>query len=104
VEPERNTTHNGHSRNGHAPNGHTNGRNGRSTHDDRPIEPATNKQIQYLLSIGKRQRLSTNQLEQQVKEILRCEVGLYDLNKREAAQAIDVLTGSAANGKTSSRF
>ncbi|MFN0019492.1 MAG: hypothetical protein ACKVP0_14625 [Pirellulaceae bacterium] len=102
-EPERGPN-NGQPRNGHAPNGHgTNGHNGRPSHDDRPVEPATNKQIQYLLSIGKRQRLSTNQLERQVQEILRREVGLYDLNKREAAQAIDALTGSAANGKAASR-
>lgn len=109
AAPERTPT-NGYPRNGYAPKGHitngqgTNGHNGRTSHDDRPVEQATNKQIQYLLSIGKRQRLSTNQLEQQVQEILRREVGLYDLNKREAAQAIDALTGSAANGKSASRF
>ena len=104
AEPER-STNNGPARNGYGANGHSaNGQRSRPSHDDRPAEPATNKQLQYLLSIGKRQRLSTNQLEQQVQEILRREVGLYDLSKREAAQAIDALTGAVANGKSASRF
>lgn len=104
AEPER-RPNNGHPRNGHAPNGHvTNGHHSRPSHDERPAELATNKQIQYLLNIGKRQRLSTNQLEQQVQEILRREVGIYDLSKREAAQAIDALTGSVASGQAASRF
>lgn len=103
AEPER-VANNGHQRQGYS-NGHgANGQHGRPSHDDRPAEPATNKQIQYLLNIGKRQRLSTNQLEQQVQEILRREVGIYDLSKREAAQAIDALTGSVANSPPASRF
>jgi len=61
-------------------------------------EPATNKQIQYLLSIGKRQRLNTVQLEEKVAQILGQEIGLYDLSKREAGQVIDILTNNGSNG------
>ena len=104
AEPER-PGHNGQCRTGYAGNRHAaNGHSSRTQHDDRPAEPATNKQIQYLLSIGKRQRLSTNQLEQQVQGILRREVGIYDLTKREAAQAIDALTGAVTNGKPAGRY
>lgn len=56
-------------------------------------EPATNKQIQYLLSIGRRQRLNTVRLEEKVAELLGKPVGLYDLSKRDAGQVIDALSG-----------
>ncbi len=55
-------------------------------------EPATNKQINYLLNIGKRQRLSTTQLEKRLGEMLGRQVGLYDLTKQDAAFAIEQLT------------
>jgi hypothetical protein len=55
-------------------------------------QPATNKQIQYLLSIGKRMRMSTAQLERKVEEILGYPVGVYDLSKQAAGVAIDALT------------
>ncbi len=55
-------------------------------------QPATEKQIQYLLSIGKRQKLSTLQLEKKIGEILGRPVGVYDLSKQAAAVVIDALT------------
>lgn len=59
-------------------------------------EPAaTNKQVQFLLSIGKRQGLSTPQLETRVAEVLGRAVGLYDLTKREAGMVLDRLTAEA---------
>lgn len=58
-------------------------------------EMATSKQINYLLNIGKRQRLSTVQLERRIAEVLGQPVGLYDLGKRDAAKVIDVLTKPA---------
>ena len=67
-----------------------------SGHSD---DVATNKQINYLLSIGKRQRLSTSQLENRIAEILGRVVGLYELSKRDAARVIDELTTTAANGR-----
>jgi len=62
-------------------------------------QPATNKQIQYLLGIGKRQKLSTPQLEKKIAEILGRPVGVYDLTKQAAGVVIDALTnGASANG------
>lgn len=96
---------NGNGRNGHSngngaanripaakTNGHTQG-NGASSRD-RPQQPevATTKQINYLLNIGKRNRLSTVQLEQKIVEILGNPVGIYDLTKPDAARVIDGLT------------
>lgn len=110
AEPEHNPGTNGHSRNGQPSNGYAgnghgmNGHNSRTPHDDRPSEPATNKQIQYLLSIGKRQRLSTVQLEHQVRDILRKQVGIYELTKKEAAKVIDTLTNSHHNGQREVRY
>ena len=67
-------------------------------------EAATNKQVQYLLSIGKRQRLSTTQLETRIAEILGRRVGVYQLSKREAGTVIEALTEAVAgNGKTDKR-
>ena len=62
-------------------------------------QPATNKQIQYLLGIGKRQKLSTVQLEKKIAKILGRQVGVYDLTKQAAGVVIDALTnGASANG------
>lgn len=86
AAPQNDTTSNGHNR-------MSNG------------EPATNKQIQYLLSIGKRKRLNTVQLEQLISKTLGKQTGLYDLSKREAGQMIDVLRGddAASNGHANGR-
>ncbi|QDT70354.1 hypothetical protein MalM25_33020 [Planctomycetes bacterium MalM25] len=58
----------------------------------KPDEPATNKQVQYLVSIGKRSGLSTPELEGRIADILGKPVGLYDLTKREAGTVLDRLT------------
>jgi hypothetical protein len=55
-------------------------------------EPATNKQIQFLLNLGKRQRLSKSDLEDQISERFGRKATVYDLTKREAGQMIDSLT------------
>ena len=78
---------------GHASNG--NGRNG----NDREPEPATNKQIKFLLDLGKQQRMSKRQLEGKVAEILGCECGIYDLSKQDACAVLDALT--AGSGRRS---
>jgi len=77
----------------------SNGRNQtrRSGDTETNGEPATEKQVNYLLTIGKRQRLSTAKLETKITDIIGQEIGIYDLTKRQAAQAIDGLTG---NGRT----
>ena len=65
----------------------------------RRMQPATNKQVQYLLSIGKRQRLTTVQLEKKIAEIIGRPVGVYDLSKMAAGIVIEALTnGASANG------
>jgi hypothetical protein len=73
---------------------------------DRPQEeqPATNKQIQYLLSIGKRQKMSTMQLEKRVAEILGRPVEIYSLSKQAAGVVIEALSnGAATNGACTRR-
>lgn len=69
-----------------------NGNEAGSGGNGRSQEPATNKQIQYLLSIGKRQRLTTVQLENRIAEIIGQPVGVYDLSKTDAGIVIDALT------------
>jgi hypothetical protein len=71
-----------------------NGHNGQSTG-----EAATNKQIQYLLNIGKRQGLTPQQLENRIEQIFSRAIGVYQLTKREAGEVIDVLTQNR-NGNT----
>lgn len=56
-------------------------------------EAATNKQIQFLLTLGKRQQLDTLALEKRIAKILGRSIGLYDLTKKDAAIAISFLTG-----------
>ena len=93
-DPPRRSRFNG---NGRRSTNGSNGHNRRTEQrpqrreNDEP-EPATDKQVNYLLTLGKRHRLSTMQLEQRIDEILGEQVGVYDLTKREAASVIDQLT------------
>jgi len=73
----------------HSQRPHDSDENGRS---DREPEPATHKQINYLLSLAKQRRLSTIQLEGRIEEVLEEPVGIYELTKREAARVIDEMT------------
>jgi hypothetical protein len=69
--------------NGHgSPNGHRNGTS----------EPATNAQIKYLLTMGKRLKLSTPQINSEIAKIVGREVGIYDLTKKEAGLVLDFWT------------
>lgn len=95
-EPTATTT----SSNRSTTNGSANG-SGHTNSEDDP--PATEKQITFLLTIGKRQHLSTAKLETRIAEVLGREVGLYDLTKRQAAIVLDALTGNGRTAKTSSR-
>lgn len=52
---------------------------------------ATNKQVQFLLNLSKRQGLSLPQLENRIQEVLGKKIGVYDLTKREAGEIIDTL-------------
>lgn len=76
--------------------------NGHSGND----EAATNKQVQFLLTMGKRFKLSTPQLENRVAEIIGRRCGVYDLTKKEAGQVLDHFTKAAngnGNGNSNSR-
>ena len=73
--------------------------NGQAPNED----AATNKQVQYLLNLGKRQGLTQQQLESRIEGILGRRVGVYDLTKREAGGVIDALNQNGApvtNGRS----
>jgi hypothetical protein len=59
-------------------------------------EQATNKQVQFLLSLGKRHELSKPQLEGRITEILGRPVGIYDLTKKDAGVVLDRLTAETS--------
>jgi hypothetical protein len=81
-------------------NGHVNRINGNAAHADEPFHPpATNKQIQFLLTLGKREGLTKPQLEQKAKTIIGRVTDLYDMTRREAGSVIDQFM--PANGKKS---
>lgn len=65
-----------------SPNGHQNG----------APEPATNKQIQFILTMGKRLNLNTAQIADEIAKITGREVGIYDLTKKEAGKILDFWT------------
>jgi hypothetical protein len=65
----------------------------------KPEDPATNKQVQFLLSISKRLRLRTSELESEIEQILGQPIGLYDLSKKQAAVVIDSLNAPAGNNR-----
>jgi len=73
----------------------TNGRSYQGSESTSNGDAATNKQVQYLLNLGKRQRLTTPQLEGRITELLGSKVGLYDLTKRQAGEVIDALSTNA---------
>lgn len=66
--------------------GNGNGQRGQSSE-----EAATNKQIQYLLNLGKRHGLTPQQLEGRLLEIIGRSTTVYELTKREAGQMIESL-------------
>jgi len=58
-------------------------------------EAATNKQVQFVLTMAKRFKLSQPQLEGRIAQIIGRRCGVYDLNKKEAGQILDHFTKSA---------
>jgi hypothetical protein len=88
---------NGNNSNATAPNQQSepNKRNG-----DGQAEAATNKQIQFLLTMSKRFKLSQSQLEGRIAEIIGRRTGVYQLTKKEAGQVLDCFTNSGnGNGQ-----
>jgi hypothetical protein len=103
-KPEANGNGNGHS---HTPNNGNPSRpqssngNGAQTGNNGNGEVATNKQVQFLLTMGKRFKLSTPQLESRVAEIIGRRCGVYELTKKEAGLVLDHFTKEtqgASNG------
>lgn len=90
---------NGHSHDSTAKEPSNNG-NGQSNHNGNGQaangDGATNKQVQYLLNLGKRQGLTPLQLEDRIEGIVGKKVGIYDLTKREAGDVIDGLSQNGA--------
>ena len=80
-----------HNNGGHQP---TQGQNGNG-------DAATNKQIQFLLNLGKRQGLTPHQLEGRIENTFGRRIGVYQLSKQEAGQLIDALNQS--NGSDNGR-
>lgn len=76
--------------------------NGTKTGQNGNEEAATNKQVQFLLTMGKRFKLSTPQLENRVAEIIGRRCGVYDLTKKEAGLVLDHFTKDA-NGTSNGR-
>lgn len=60
------------------------------------VDVATNKQVQYLLNLGKRHGLTQIQLEGRIESELGKKAGVYELTKREAGDIIDVLSKNGA--------
>jgi hypothetical protein len=60
-------------------------------------DAATNKQIQFLLTMGKRFKLSQPQLEAKIAEIIGRRCGVYSLSKKEAGTVLEHFT-SSTNG------
>ena len=94
TPPAKTSTSNG-TQDSHSGNGDTNhSGNGNTANGD----GATNKQVQYLLNLGKRQGLTLVQLESRIESILNKKVGVYDLTKREAGEVIDALSQNGTPG------
>ena len=90
-EPERNGHHANGSANGHAPV-----RNGQQNGKPATGEPASNKQVQYLQTLAKRQKLFGAKLEEFIQEVLGRRCSPYDLTKKEAGTIIDALNPEEA--------
>lgn len=76
---------NGQSSQPHA-NGNPNG-NGQPAEDK-----VTEKQVKYIFSLAKRQRLSTAQIETEIEQVVGRRARVNDLTKREAGRVIDSLS------------
>lgn len=57
-------------------------------------EQATNKQVQYLLTLGRRLNLTAAQLEAEIEQIVGKRSTVYELSKRDAGRVIDSLSGN----------
>ena len=88
--------------NGHSsrrPGPEANGQPSRNGHrDEKPQngEPATNKQVQFLSTLAKRQKLFGTKLEGFIEETIGRRCTTYDLTKKEAGAVIEALNPEEA--------
>jgi hypothetical protein len=75
------------------------GRNG-DNGKPRSEEPATNKQVQYLQTLAKRNKLFGPRLETFIEEVVGHRCSAYDLSKPEAGRVIDQLAGDEAGSQS----
>lgn len=66
-------------------------------------EPATNKQVQFLQNLAKRQKLFGAKLEGFIEETIGRQCSPYDLTKKEAGAVIDALNPEQAGDNRSRR-
>ena len=66
--------------------------NGNGNGNGQQEPPATNKQVQFLLNLGKKQQMSKRQLQDRVTEILGYNCDVYNLTKRNAGIILDNMT------------
>lgn len=78
-----------------SPNHRNENGNGNRNGNSNNSPPATNKQVQYLLSLSKRQGMSKPQLENRIAGLLGQPVDVYSLSKQEAGIVLDDLSGKA---------
>lgn len=81
-------------------NGQGPGRDGQSNGTG---EPASNKQVQFLQTLAKRQKLFGAKLDGYIEEVIGRKCGPYDLTKKEAGAVIDALSPEAAQGNRARR-
>jgi hypothetical protein len=91
---------------GHVSHGSSNGHSGGATspasrnghRDASPThgEPASNKQVQFLQTLAKRQKLFGSKLEAFIEETIGRRCSPYDLTKKEAGAIIDALNPEEA--------
>jgi hypothetical protein len=87
-QPDSNGRSNGHQANGSNGSQH---RNGQSNGKPQNGEPASNKQVQYLQTLAKRQKLFGQKLEGFIEDAVGRRASPYDLSKAEAGTVIDAL-------------
>jgi hypothetical protein len=112
VEPEPESSNgrsngyaNGHS-NGHQTNGSSNAHSAprNAQQNGKPTgEPASNKQVQFLQTLAKREKLFGQKLEGLIEEITGRRCTPYDLTKSEAGQMIEHLNGEGASNDRTRR-
>lgn len=103
-DSEHQSESNGHSNGRPAPgaNGHPS-RNGHRDEKPQNGEPATNKQVQFLQTLAKRQKLFGPKLEAFIEETIGRRSTPYDLTKKEAGAVIEALNPEEAGDNRSRR-